>query len=267
MTATWQQLDWDTDFFGVPIGRLTVEEGVDADAVRAAEGEAREAGLLCLYLSLDPADYQTTYLVQTLGYRFLEASVNFELRADAVVPGASADCLIRAGTVDDLPALDASLVRMAPWSRYAVDPRFGLDAAVRVHRAWIERAARCETGERDLRVAEDGSGIVAFASRNRLPRPMIDTIATTAPGAGAAQALVVDGQRWAAPDPVLGGWIASRNIASTRFVEQCGYRMAEVRYQFHRWLDEADAPGGAGERHRPTTAGAAATVPPSRHAG
>jgi hypothetical protein len=237
MTASWKPLEWDTEFFGIPIGRIDVGDG-DPDAIAEAEAEARDAGITCLYASLDPRDYVATYTVQPLGYRFVESAVRFDLGPEVPVAGVADDVRVRRGTEDDLALLDESLVRMASWSRYAVDPRFGTESAVRIHRAWVDRAARCETGERDLRIAEDDRGVLAFATRNRDLHPMIDTIATVAPGSGAAQALVADGQEWARPESIWGGWIASRNIPSTRFVEQCGYRVAEVRYHYHRWLDE-----------------------------
>lgn len=230
-------LAWDSEFFGVSIGRVDLTTA-EPESVAELEDRARAEGIDCLYGFLDPASYETSHLVQTLGYRFVEASARFDLDPRLPVDYPATDSEVRRGTEADLDAVMPAVLRMAPWSRYAVDPRFGIDAARRMNRAWIERAARCTTDEFDLMVAENDSGITAFISRARHPHPIVDTVGTTAPGSGAARALINESRQWAGDQPLWGGWIAARNVNSYRFVEHCGYRVAEVRYIYHRWLDE-----------------------------
>ena len=79
MTVTWARLAWDSEFFGVPIGRIDLQ-GAAAEAIADAETDAREQGIVCLYTSLDPADVQATFVVQQIGYRFVDAATTFTLR-------------------------------------------------------------------------------------------------------------------------------------------------------------------------------------------
>ncbi|MEY2458765.1 MAG: hypothetical protein QOG30_595, partial [Acidimicrobiaceae bacterium] len=53
-----------------------------------------------------------------------------------------------------------------------------------------------------------------------------------------ARQLIEDARRWAGDRPLLGGPIAARNINALRYVSHCGYRVAEVRYLYHRWIDD-----------------------------
>lgn len=241
MSASWTALAWDTEFFGLPIGRIDLD-GADTAAIEAAEAEARAEGLLCLYGSHDPGDVEHTIRVQRAGYRFVEAATTFTLGLTEPPiprpPGVS----VRLGTAADLPALAEAVDKLAPWSRFAVDLRFGLEAARRLQAAWVERAATSTTGEHSLVVAEDHSGVLAFITRASDPEPIVDTVATTAPGSGAARYLIEDARAWAGDRPLLGGPIAARNVSSLRYVSHCGYRVSGVRYLYHRWLDEG--PGG-----------------------
>ena len=38
-------------------------------------------------------------------------------------------------------------------------------------------------------------------------------------------------------EALLGGPIAARNVPALRYVSHCFYRVCEVRYLYHRWLD------------------------------
>lgn len=243
MSDIWQQLPWDSEFFGISIGRINLD-GADDAAIAAAETDARAHGVACLYGSLDPADASATLRVQEVGYRFVEAATTFRLDLEEPPIARPPDVTVRLGTEADLPDLADAVDKIAPWSRFAVDPGFGLDAARRLQAAWVERAATCTTGAYSLVVAEEASRVVAFITRAAEPEPIVDLVATTAPGSGAARYLIEDARSWAGDRPLLGGPIAARNIRSLRYVSHCGYRIHGVRYLYHRWLDhDPGAPG------------------------
>ena len=230
-----ERLAWDSEFFGVPIARADLS-GASAEGLRAIEAEARAEGIACLYGSLDPSDEIAAHLVQTFGHRLVEVALTFERPAMAFTPKPS-ESKVRRGTPDDLPALEPAIKTLAPWSRYAADPRFGLDAAQRMHEAWIQRAAR-DTDERALYIAYDDTGITGVATFVRSPVPRVDIKGVTRPGTGAADALLVALFEWAEGGPVEAGPCAARNIAPLRYLERCEFRICRARYLFHRWLDE-----------------------------
>lgn len=236
MALAWEPLAWDSEFFGTPIGSVALD-GADEASLRAVEEEARAAGIACLYGRLDPADAPATLLVQRHGWRFVEAATTFDLRLDEPVIPRPEGVEFRPGTPDDIPRVAPIADAMAAWSRYAVDPRFGLEAARRLQAAWLERAARAETGQHSLVVAEEGGEITAFIGRVHEP-PRVDAVGTTRRGSGAARHLIQTAREWAGAVPLLGGPIAARNVAALRYVSHCGYRVCRVEYLYHRWLDE-----------------------------
>ena len=240
--AVVEELPWDSEFFGIPIGRIHLEDASD-ESIVAGEADARRRGVLCLYGALDPADQVATYRVQELGYRFVEAATMFELRPSAPPIPRPPGIEVRLGTEDDLPALETMIDSLADWSRFSVDPRFGPESARRMQHAWVRRAAAADDDRYQLTVAEDTDGIIAFVTRRRVPDPTADAVGTTARGSGAARYLIQLARDWAAPEPLLGGAIAARNLDALRYVHHCGFGVHEVRYLYHRWLDED---GGVG---------------------
>lgn len=236
MTGLVEHLPWDSEFFGLPIGRVTLD-GATEDRLRAIEDEARDTGVACLYASLDPGEPTTAYLAQRFGYRLVEIAITFSRPAAPFTPPESRSS-VRRGTPDDLPRLQAAIHTMAPFSRFATDPRFGSDAARRMHEAWITRAAR-DVGERVLFVAEDDSGVTGVSTCVRSSVPRVDTTGVTKPGSGAADALMAAFFDWAGGGATEAGPCAARNVPVLRYVERCGFRAAQTSYLFHRWLDEA----------------------------
>jgi len=242
VSLTWAPLPWDSEFFDLPIGKVDLA-GADLASIAAAEAEARDQGIVCLYGTLDPVEAQTTVLVQQAGYRFVDAATTFSLRLDEPAIPQPAGVDVRLGSPADLPEMADMVAKLSDWSRYAVDPRFGREAARRMQDAWLERAAACTTGEFALLVAEDDSGIIAFITRALEPEPVVDTVGTTAQGSGAARYLIEVARAWAGDRPLLGGPIAARNVSALRYVSHCGYRVQRVRYLYHRWLDEGAGAG------------------------
>ena len=242
----WSALSWDSDFFGVRIGRIELE-GADLAAITSVEDDARRAGVACLYAEIDPSAVGALDAIQRLGYRLMEVTLDLDHPTSVLVDPPPTASTVRRGTAADVERLEPQLAAVAPWSRYAVDPRFGPKAAMAMHRAWVERAADGQDG-RGLLVAEDPSGITGMATvhlpGSTGPEGRIDLIASTHARSGAAQALVAHAFACFGPGYSRGGPIAARNHVSLRFSEQMGYRVAQTRYLFHRWLDEV-APAGA----------------------
>ena len=235
MTKLVEPLAWDTDFFGIPIGRTNFDGATEA-TLRAIEVEARDLEISCLYGTLDHVDGDTAYLVQTFGHRLVEIAIAFGRPAVPFSPKPTAST-VRRGTPADLPRLEESIATLAPWSRFATDPRFGLEAAERMFRAWVERAAH-DGEERLLLISEDDTGVTGLATHLRTPIPTMDLIGVITKGSGAARALMSGFIEWADGAPVEAGPCAARNITILKFFEHCGFGVLRTRYLFHRWLDE-----------------------------
>jgi dTDP-4-amino-4,6-dideoxy-D-galactose acyltransferase len=240
MTGLVEPLAWDSEFFGFPIGRVVLDDATP-EKLAAIDAEARAKGLACLYGSLDPINTVAAYDAQRFGHRLVEISQLYR-RPCGPFTVRPTEARVRRGTLDDLPQLDAAISTIAPWSRFGADPRFGAEAARRMHEAWVTRAAR-EIDDRLLAVAEDDSGIIGVSTNVRIDTPRVDFMGVTRPGSGAAQALMNALFEWAGDVETEAGPCAARNVAVIRYVEHCGFSLSKVQYLYHRWLDE-DGDGG-----------------------
>jgi hypothetical protein len=216
------------------------------ERLRAVEEQARDLGIVCLYGAMHPAEPGCEYAVQEHGFRLVEVAVTMSRSGDLPFEAPDTPATVRLGTPDDLPALADSVARLSRWSRFGADPRFGPEAARRMHDAWVARAASPDSDEWSLIVAEEAGEITGFSTHVQSPDPRIDLMAVTRPGTAVSWALMAYAVDWAAGRTLYGGPIAARNLAPLRFTEHCGFTISHVRYLFHRWLDEHTPRGGAG---------------------
>jgi dTDP-4-amino-4,6-dideoxy-D-galactose acyltransferase len=237
--GTLEPLAWDSEFFGFGIGRLHPDaEGEGAANLTQVEDEARQLGIECLYATLDPIHTDLSVALQRQGFRLVEVAMDFVHRTSVMAVSPPADVVAREGTAADVPFLEEAIALVAPWSRFAVDPRFGLDAAQRMLRAWVERAATAE--HRRLLVVEDDDGITAFSTQSTPPGEYgrIDMVASKRAGSGDADVLMDHHLRQVGRGPSRAGPVAARNLPSLRYCERAGFRLETASYLFHRWLDE-----------------------------
>jgi hypothetical protein len=233
----FEVLQWDSDFLGRGIGRIHVD-GLTPDEIRATEAAAKAAGVECLYADIDPSDPRPTYELQKLNYRFVESSTTFILAVDHPRSGADPDIEIRPARLDDVPLMEETAAVLAPWTRFAVDPHFGLDVAVRMQMASIERAVRSDVAERQALVSVEDGEVTALVGMHRSPAPYVDTVATVKKGSGAARAIMNVARDWAGDEALYAGTTASRNRNIFRYLQNCGFKVHSVQYRFHRWFDE-----------------------------
>ena len=233
-----EPLTWDTEFFGTPMAAVDLD-GASPATLAAIDEEARDLGVACLVGALDPHRSTSARLVQDHGHDLVEASILFA-RPPGPFEAPPTEARARPGTVDDLPALEPCIDVLVPWSRFAVDPRFGPDEARRLFRAWARRAATCEDDHFQLSVAETDDGIVGFSTHTRSPFPRVDLMGVTEKGSGSSRALMALGLDWGGRDGAFeAGPCATRNLAVLRYLEHCGFHAERTRYTFHRWYDAA----------------------------
>lgn len=237
MTQQIEFLDWDSEFFGVAIGRVDLTAAT-ADDFEAIDTEARDRELACVYGSMDPAVDDGSFLAQEWGHRLVEIAIAFA-RPDKPFVAKETVSVARRGTPADLAALAPAIDTLAHWSRYAIDPRFGHRSARRMHEAWVSRAASDETDERMLAITEDETGITGLATHVRSPVPRVDLMGVIKQGSGASWALLAELVDWAGGGEIAAGPCAARNVAPCRFLEHCGFAMSGSQYLFHRWYDDS----------------------------
>lgn len=239
--ATWTPLPWDTEFFGFAIGSVELD-GIDVTTLPAAVEDARQAGIECLYGTMDGTDVERLVPVQRAGFRFLDASTSYDISPSEPAIPCPPGVTVRVATPADFEGLLPLADRLTAWSRYAVDERFGLEAARRLQHSWLERSLDGQGDNYGILVAEDAGEIIAFIGWHMEEHIVVDAVGTTRRGAGAANHLMQIARDRVSGETLHAGSMAIRNIVGQRFMARCQYRISSVEYRFHCWLDEVPEP-------------------------
>lgn len=224
---TVERLAWDSEFFGVEIGRAQPYAGW-TEITRSAKSQA----LACVYLESDHAlgPPETGDLVLT------DERVRLRRSPVPLLPWDSPGVYIRSGTSADVADLCDSIAALVPWSRFARDSRFGHEAARRMYWRWVKGAVA--SNDDDFAVATRHNTTVGFITVDSGDAPEIGLIATHAPGLGAGRALL----RWAiAPGGVprrLEVVTQAGNERALRLYEGEGFQQIKRTFAYHLWLDD-----------------------------
>lgn len=166
---TCSLLPWDSEFFGYPVARLH-ERRVDARVLADAFGWCTARAVRCLYY-LAPADDAASLLAaQAAGMQFVDIRLTLT-RTLASDETWAVGATITPATEADQALLVALAPHLARVSRFSADPRFGHEAAVRLHTAWLRKEAGAALAARTPNgvggcikcdVEPDGTGVISL---------------------------------------------------------------------------------------------------------
>ena len=228
-----EALPWDSRFFGKRIGRVGTQRPND-EALAQAVTAAREANLDCVYLSLVPSGALMP-IPERLGFHLVDVQLELERRLGESPPSPPSQLALRPGLRTDIPSLRPVIDALAPWSRFAMDPRFGIDAARRMYEAWLEKSAE---SERELiTVAVRGTDPVGVITVTGGPSPKIGLVGSSEIGAGIGTLLMNAAFEWALGHArTLSVTTQARNVPALRFYARHDFEIKGARYVYHLWL-------------------------------
>ena len=173
-------LSWDTQFFGVPMGRIDYvlcglhapDAALDA-ALDASLDAARATGLRHLTARVDVADLRTMGRLESRGFRTMDALVTYIMRPVKDPPVA----VRTVGTIRESRAEDhAAIIEITAEAYRGYRGRFHFDPHLSPERAdalYVEWARQCVSGAMAdiILVSEDSAGVVIgyLAYRRRQP--------------------------------------------------------------------------------------------------
>ena len=231
-------LSWDSEHFGVRIGRvnatrLTVALLVDIDQWASSHS------IDCLYFLAEPHP-ATMQLAAGVGFRFVDARTTLEAQLPRL--GCAEETKsIRPATLDDIPDLRRIAGESHRDSRFYVDGNFPPAACDEMYRIWIERSCR----------EPEFAGAVFVAEREHCPVGYISC--RVAAEVGDIGLVAVDGK---CRDLGLGArlvyqalfWFGAQgarrvtvvtqgsNVPAQRLYQKSGFLVSSVQLWHHRWF-------------------------------
>jgi ribosomal protein S18 acetylase RimI-like enzyme len=220
-------LEWDTDFFGVRIGRADLADETVAAAVDAARRERVE----CLYLAA-PAE-RPDLVTEAARAGALLVDVRLELDAE---PGELApQSGVRIAGAGDGELVEQLAAELSTHSRFRADPRFDEGRVAEMYRIW---ARRC-LADGVAVLAEDGRGLVAASRSGDEARLDLVYVSPESSGRGLGAALAREVLRVLdAPRALV--VTQAGNVPALRMYESLGFRARAAGALLHLWLGDLD---------------------------
>jgi GNAT superfamily N-acetyltransferase len=235
-------LDWDSEHFGFPIGRVA-DDKLTEQRAKAIDDWCVDHGIRCLYFLADPVDAGTALVAASRGYRVVDVRVTVRHSMDGVqqLPATGPETMtIREASEGDLEDLRCLAARSHHGTRFYFDGRFPRERCDALYEAWVERGHR--DPDRVLLAAVVDEEPVGYIVFSRL----------IAGGEGHGELAAVDarhrGKRIGLALHVhmlrlLSGWgavrhrgeLSLRNLAVIRLHERLGFLTDKVEVWHHKW--------------------------------
>jgi dTDP-4-amino-4,6-dideoxy-D-galactose acyltransferase len=228
-----EQLDWDSEFFGFPIGRVRSDVGASDIAAAVREADART--LRCVYLCASAKDQRLLDEAQRLGFIVRDVRVTLQGR----IPTSSVEHIeVKPAGLAALDGLASIARERFQGTRFFADPGFDRNRCRELYVAWLRRGL-APSIDRITLIAEKSRGFVVCRFNRPTNRGEIELIgvAKEADGKGIGAALVTGAQATFARERLTDMRVVTQgsNIAAQRLYQRHGLRTHEVAVWLHRW--------------------------------
>jgi dTDP-4-amino-4,6-dideoxy-D-galactose acyltransferase len=236
-----QFLEWDSNFFGVRIGRVIAPTLTESALERIGEW-CRQERIDCLYLLVDSNDSGAIRLAEDNGFHFMDLRATLRKWSDyepAADPSAS-EWAIRPFQHDDLAALGAIARVSHHDSRFYHDPNFPRAKCDALYETWIAKS--CNGSADAVLVAEHEGRPVGYATCQIVDQGKgqigLLGIDPGAQGMGLGQSLIRATLHWFAGQGINDVSVVTqgRNCGAQRVYQRCGLIIYTLQLWFHKWF-------------------------------
>jgi glycosyltransferase involved in cell wall biosynthesis/ribosomal protein S18 acetylase RimI-like enzyme len=225
-------LEWDSEFWGFPVARVTATR-LDPGRASSVAAWCDRNEIHCAFLLAVADDADTAAAAQAVGFEPIDTRVTLERPSGPSQNSRAATTSIRAATDADRGPV-GELSRSAHTdTRFFFDRGFPRDKAAELYQRWAWRAF--QEPNRQLLVSESNGAVLGYLLLADDP-PSIDLIAVVeaARGQGVGASLV-----GAAADLHIGHSLRvvtqARNVQAMRLYEANGFRVTATEVWYHRW--------------------------------
>lgn len=245
MRQSLEILPWDSEFFGLPVGRI-LSNRLNQESVTALLGAAQQSGLRCLYFEANPDDPATVATVEKHGFSLVDVRVVLEhpfQQRPAPVPRypIPLELVVTGPREQDLPRLRQIAAQIGYTSRFTFDPNFGAEVGERLYRRWIENA--CQGWADKVLVARWGEqgeavGLISCTLRERVAHIQLAGVHRDYRQRGAGTGLVQAALDWARDQQAQQMEVVTqaRNVPAQRLYQQIGFFTRSMTLYYHKWL-------------------------------
>jgi hypothetical protein len=253
--VVYRDLDWETGFFGIPMGRLDYPLRLEGSeralelAVDASLEHCRGKGIHHVAARVDVADIPTVRILEDRGFRVMDALVTYIYRHKREAPREVKEM----GVLREYEPRDRAQILEITREAYAgFQGRFHFDPHLSTERCtelYVEWARKCCAGEwaEHVLVTEDGQGYLhGWTSYRRIePVSSVGGVEVHGGGLGACRrnrpgaylGLLQAAFRWIhGHGAVTETQTQNYNFPTIRLYESLEQQQARAEYTLHAWL-------------------------------
>ena len=235
--APCELLDWDTEFWGVPVARVLAGSMTEESSAEV-DRWCVDNRVSCVYFLAEAEDEETKAAAERGGFFYTDSRVT--LRKEVREPREVAAIPVRVAEDRDLEALEAIARSSHGTTRFYHDPYFPDDRCGDLYANWIR--STYESDDVVLVIDHDGRAVAYVTCGLREEGTgYIGLIAVAASmrerGLGAA--LAVAAHNWMVDEGVKHAAVITqeRNVAAMHLIQSAGYVVDSTHLWFHKWYD------------------------------
>jgi ribosomal protein S18 acetylase RimI-like enzyme len=239
-----RQLEWDTEFFGVRIGRIEVTRLTD-DLMTDVLGWSRGNQLRCLYFLCDSDHNESVCIAEANGFHLVDIRIVFAKDIENALLDQSESELagrIRPFQSKDLPFLQGIASSIYDNTRFSYDEHFDRQRVSDMYREWIMKS--CRGGADAVLVARRQGAITGYITCH-LDSPQrgrigLMGVAAQMRGTGVGTALVHSALEYFSRHGSTRVEVATqgRNLAAQGLYQSAGFRTHSLQLWYHKWFEE-----------------------------
>lgn len=234
----YQMLDWDTNFFGMAVARIT-EPDLNEQELSDTLAELKAKGVALAYWpSIRECGKDA---IKQFGGNLADNKTTFAMDFRALSFGEVVSTDIVESYTQSMPLkeIEDLAIQSGEYSRFAVDRNIPRDKFVALYSLWINRSLRKEIAEEVLviREGERVVGLVTLGDKNGRGDIGLIAVDRNYRGKKYGEKLVRAAQRWFVKNGYEFGQVVTQgmNLPACNLYKKCGYSVENVEYFYHFW--------------------------------
>jgi ribosomal protein S18 acetylase RimI-like enzyme len=237
--APCRKLDWDTEFFGLPIaqvngGYLTPE--IITEVLRWS----RDNNISCLYFLCAPDDDYSVRIAEENGFHLVDVRVELSWRAHKVSD--ESNIIVRHFEDSDIAELLEIASQIYKSTRFYYDKQFTESQASALYREWITKSCNgyADTVLVSMHENTIGGFITCHVDSPERGRIGLVGVSDYARDNGIGRSLLKAAQQYFFDQGVRDVFVVTqaRNIAAQRLYQAHGFRTYSTHLWYHKWLNQ-----------------------------
>jgi len=239
MSNKLEILDWDSNFFGYPVARITALS-ISNEHLANLIKEAKDKSIKLVYIFSDPADKNSANTINNSDAKLVDQKITFHIKIISPVVNPIDSCIKEFESDQPSKQLINLAIQSGLYSRYKIDSNFKNNEFERMYLAWIEKSVNKKIADNTLIYEENGMelGFVTLKIKDKFGQIGLIAVDETSRGKSIGKKLITAVIDILFKKNITDLEVATQldNIEACRFYEKVGFKGIKIENIYHIWL-------------------------------